>query len=228
MKQLMIMEFLIDHHLFQNLSEETMSLLHQEAKIKKLESGTVLTKEGEKNQGFYLLRHGLVKITRKNKDQKDLILWLAGTGDCPGIDSFFHGDIYKTTSITMKDSLAYFFSKTKFDEILKKHPHIALEMMKYIAKKINDLESRIFNMNKKRKRMYFIEILHSLNSKRGNKAIIPDLISINEMANLLGTDKRYVYTLIKFLEAEKLVSFGEGKLEITNSTALKNHLIPFA
>jgi CRP/FNR family cyclic AMP-dependent transcriptional regulator len=218
------MEFLVDHHLFKELSEENLRILYDKAQPKKLKSGTTITQEGEKNKGFYLLRHGLIKITRKNKDGREIILWLAAPGDCPGIDSAFSTELYKTSSVTIKDSFAYFFPKKAFDRILVEYPSIAMEMMKYISEKISDLEARIFNMNKKRKGLYFAEILYSLDSKRGNNTIVPDIISVEELANLLGADKRYVYSLIKDLEDKSLISFENGKLEITNAIGIKNHL----
>jgi len=217
-----IMEFIIDHHLFKGLSEETLNFLYSRARPLKIKRGVVLTKEGEKNRGFYLLRHGVVKVVRYRTNSKEVILWLAGTGDCPGIDSLFCSDLYKTTSVAVKESFAYFITKRAFDELVQKNPSVSVEMMKYISGKIDDLETRIYNMNKKRRSSSFADILSTLDSRRGSKNLIPDLLSIDEIASLLGSDKRYVYALINQLAEKNIVSFDDGILEILNAKALKD------
>ena len=73
--------------IFNELNKEQISSLYRLAPIKKLEEGQILIKEGDKNQTFYLILDGEIRIV-KDFQGTDSVLGTVGKGSLLGEISF--------------------------------------------------------------------------------------------------------------------------------------------
>jgi len=199
--------------------EEEALLLAKAEKIFAKKNYTLITEQVE-NKGVYIIQSGLVKIFR-NQGGNLFILGLAGKGDFIGLDSAIFETLNKTTCITAQDSVLYFISRNNLQHILQQNPQLSIKLMGHLSEKVNQLESRIYNVNHKKVLSHFAELIYTLSSTSYKTVIVPNIISINEIADLIGTTKYYVYKLIQKLEDKNAITFADRKLKITNKEVLR-------
>lgn len=199
--------------------DEEHQLLLKAEKITLKKNEVVIT-EAEENKGVYLTASGLIKVFRCQKNGM-FILGLAGKGDFIGLDSALFGTQNKTTCIVAQDATLYFIPRAALQEALQSNPSLFIKLMGYLSEKVNQLESRICNVTHKKVLNHFAELIYNLSSASYKTIIVPNILSINEIADLIGTTKFYVYKLIQKLEDKNAISFSDRKLKVTNKEALR-------
>jgi len=199
--------------------EEEKLLLDRSEKIS-VKKDEVLIAERSENEGVYIILNGLIKIFR-SQGEGLFILGLASRGEFLGLDSAIFEVSNKTTCIAAQDSTLYFISRFDLQRILTAYPKLSIKLMGHLSEKVNQLESRIYNVNHKKVLNHLAELIYNLSATSYKTVIVPNLISINEIANLIGTTKYYVYKLIQKLEDKNAITFADRKLKITNKEILR-------
>jgi SulP family sulfate permease len=100
----------------------------------KIGKGEVLFSKGENGDKLFFIDSGLVKITLKSVREKEVRLAIMGPGAIIGDMSLFTLEPRTANAIAEQDTFLYEFSKTKLDELTKKHPKIAHLFQAYIIK----------------------------------------------------------------------------------------------
>lgn len=126
-----ILDILKKIALFEGLDDSDLSKVSQVTKERFCPKGTVLFKEGDSGDAFYLLKEGKVEVLKKDGDAEKVIKTLSHTDK----DSFFGemalvgGAPRNATLRTATDSTVMVIAKGDFDMMLRLNSFIALRIM---------------------------------------------------------------------------------------------------
>ena len=123
--------------LFQDISDEFLQETLSQAHFKVLPEDTVIFKQGEKPESFFIVISGKVKLFKTSLDnQENIIAYLDG---CKGFGevSLLTGERHSASAQTVKKTSLLEFTKQEFFSLVEKHPDISLALLKGFASRLN-------------------------------------------------------------------------------------------
>ena len=117
--------------LFEGLSKKELTELARRSEDMELEAGTVLCREGEVGQEFFVILEGEVTVKRKGKS-----LGTRGAGDFIGEIALLE-DIKRTATVTAKTPLHVFvLTRPAFQHLVNEHPRVESKVMRTLARRL--------------------------------------------------------------------------------------------
>ena len=117
--------------LFDGLSRKELTQLARVSEDLEVEPGTVLCKEGETGQQFFVIVDGKVKVTRKGRR-----IAVRGDGDFVGEIALLE-DIPRTATVTAETPLRLFvLTRKDFRHLLDTSPRVEGKVMRALARRL--------------------------------------------------------------------------------------------
>ena len=185
----------------------------------KLKEKTSFSATQEGKQGVYYIKKGIIRVYKKCKEDY-FMSWIGFEGDLLGLDAVFGGGHHLYHYEVAEEAYLHFISKEEFSKLILTKQLLMAEMMHYMSEKSDRIETQIANIHAQHVNVNFIKLLHEFSNRRIHK-IIPDIVSTNDVANMIGTTKNYVYKMIQKLEDQLIVSFRNRQLIVINKELLK-------
>lgn len=129
--------------IFQNLEPEEVEALSREALRKKLARGQTLFIQGNPADGMFLIKGGLVKLSKVLEDGTELTLDIRKAGDFVGENMLSEEIQYPVSAYCLEDTLTCGFSRSQFEELVLQHPKIGLQIIKNLSQRITWLTKRV-------------------------------------------------------------------------------------
>jgi CRP/FNR family transcriptional regulator, cyclic AMP receptor protein len=122
--------------LFEGLSKKELTELARRSEDMELDPGTVLCREGEVGQEFFVILEGEVDVKRKGRK-----LGTRGPGDFIGEIALLE-DIQRTATVTAKTPLHVFvLTRPAFQHLVNEHPAVERKVMRTLARRLAELSS---------------------------------------------------------------------------------------
>lgn len=119
---------------FEYLPEEGLAEIAKRFKTVTVPKGTVLFRQGEPGQSFYIIRSGKVKAFRKDEEGVETDLAELGPGDSFGELALLTGTPRSASAETVEETVLNVLPKEYFDQVLKDYPLVALSFVRVIGK----------------------------------------------------------------------------------------------
>jgi CRP-like cAMP-binding protein len=189
---------------------------------KKTVTKNEVIREFDSQHFIFLVIKGTIK-TYKEQNEGRFIVNISNTGDLMGLSSMFFSDSanYLYQAITATEVVE--IPVENFSTLLRTDPKFMIDILKYMSEKNDELELRISNINGKKAWLNFVRLLHRLDEMK-LKNIVPDILSTQDVADLIGTTPNYVYKIIQKFEDKLLISFKNRKLNVINRELLRKIL----
>jgi CRP/FNR family transcriptional regulator, cyclic AMP receptor protein len=122
--------------LFEGLSKKELTDLARRSEDMELDSGTVLCREGDIGQEFFVIVEGEVEVKRKGKR-----LGTRGAGDFIGEIALLE-DIERTATVTAKTPVRVFvLTRPTFQHLVNEHPAVENKVMRTLARRLAALST---------------------------------------------------------------------------------------
>lgn len=194
--------------------------LVDEKSLCQYKKGDLIIEQGEKINFIICIQQGNAKIVHKNTKGKEFTFLNVQKGDYLGIHSLLNKGNSFVSVIATEPLIAYKITEEELNKSRSKNAVISLELIKHLCSKIGLIESKISKKNSKNIKSELVKILLSsiISETKVGETII---YSINELANLVGTTKNYIYQILSELEHLKIISVKDKKVNILDARKLK-------
>jgi CRP/FNR family transcriptional regulator, cyclic AMP receptor protein len=122
--------------LFEGLSKRELTELARRSEDMELDAGTVLCREGDVGQEFFVILDGEVEVKRKGKR-----IGTRGAGDFIGEIALLE-DIKRTATVTAKTPLHVFvLTRPAFQHLVNEHPAVERKVLRTLARRLAALST---------------------------------------------------------------------------------------
>ena len=186
-------------------------------------AGTVLFREGESGTKMYVIKSGLVRMTKRIFDT-DIVLEDLGAGDFCGEIAMVNDQARPTTATVIKDATVIQIESGQFENMIKSNSDIAVRMMRKMSARLTEAQFRVTNFTLRTTRA---RIMHQLRAEAARKsekldkaAPIPD-----NLADVLGLEIGEIKSLLGDLIRDELISLDKkGNFTIADAAAYDRFL----
>jgi len=208
--------------LYNHCLSEWRLLIEAQAKIHVYKKGESIFKVGEAAKGFYFIHEGKVKIHKKWKNNRDLILKLAGEGDILGHRGML--DAKHPVSATALNKVTLCFISTDFFKTtLMVNHQLSYQMVLFFADELHKIEQSMWNMVHKDVKSRIAEALCSVQEIFGidKEGYIHSPLSKQDIAAYAGTTYESLFKTLNEWKLAGIIDLSEKKIAIKNIVNLK-------
>jgi sigma-B regulation protein RsbU (phosphoserine phosphatase) len=132
--------------LFQDLSKEDLFSLINELPVEAYEAGKYLFREGEPGNSLYVVKSGRIEVVLAGGTSDEMHLRFCGPGEYVGEMSLILKQGRRTASVrTTEDSQLWMMTRDKFNECIKRWPHLAYSMVEIMSERLESSNEAAFN-----------------------------------------------------------------------------------
>jgi CRP/FNR family cyclic AMP-dependent transcriptional regulator len=207
-----------NYDLWCNLSDAEYDELNIEHRFIEVPKGEYIYFEAYNHNKIYFLKEGYIKIGYIDDAGNEKIKEIIQKGELFGQFTLERSNLHGEFAQAYKDKVSLCaFTIDDFEKILKKRPDLALKFSKQVGAKLRHIENRLVNLlNKdvKTRLLHFLWQLveQKLGETRPEGFCIPNYLTHEDIANLIGSSRQTVTTMINELEHEGVLSFDRQQI----------------
>lgn len=121
---------------FPNVDHFVLAAIARLAKVKTYQDGTILCKEGESGDTFYLVADGEVEITKKMTGGEDRLLRRGGQGEFFGEMALLHDTMRSATVTTVQNTTVLELDRNTFVAAIQQNPSMVLTIIRTMIERM--------------------------------------------------------------------------------------------
>ena len=207
-----------NYDLWCNLSDADYEDLKIEHRFLEVPKGEYIYFEAYNHNKIYFLKEGYIKIGYIDAEGNEKIKEIIQKGEVFGqltLDRYnLHGEFAQ--AYKNKVSLCA-FNIEDFEKILQRRPELALRFSKQVGAKLRQIENRLLNLLNKDVKTRLLHFLWQLEEQKLGENMaegfcIPNYLTHEDIANLIGSSRQTVTTMINELETAGTLSFNRQQI----------------
>ncbi|WP_291328875.1 Crp/Fnr family transcriptional regulator [Desulfovibrio sp. UCD-KL4C] len=207
-------------NLFAGLSESQLKKLDGIAVPRKITRGEQIFSMGQEASGFYSVEDGRVKIYRESLSGKEQIIHIFGCGEIFGEVPVFQGSSYPASAITLENSTLLYFSRDKFEKIIKEDPSLAMSMLALLSGRLRKMVNKVAALSLEEVPGRLASYLLLLKTTQNSNILKLDLQK-GQIAAYLGTIQETLSRIFKKMSEQGLIKVDKKTVEIIDETTLE-------
>lgn len=129
--------------LFSDLKPDEFSEVVKKLGIHKFPAGTVVVREGEKGDSFFVIIHGQVRVSKQDRDGRKVALAALGEDAFFGEIALLSGMPRTATVVTETETELLELTRKDLDEVKARHPRIESVLKKFYAERLRDTKEKM-------------------------------------------------------------------------------------
>lgn len=218
--------FLEKVDLYEMLCPHKLADFRDKHTFHKFDKGEFIYLHDEPSSHVFMIAKGRVKIGSYSDEGKEIIKAILGEGE-------LFGELSLTGEETRGDFAQAMDSETTvcpmpledMQQLLLANRSLSLKIFKIIGVRMKKLERRLESLVFKDARTRIIDFLHELGVERGQKVgfemMIKNHLTHKDIANLTGTSRQTVTTILNELKDKNLINFNRRQILIRDMEKLK-------
>jgi CRP/FNR family transcriptional regulator, cyclic AMP receptor protein len=178
----------------------------------------------------YLVAKGRVKIATQTEEGKEVLKAILGEGEIFG-ELALVGQSQRTDfAQAMEEGTSICpMSISDMEELMAQNKRLSLQIYKILGFRLQKLERKIESLVFKDSRTRVIEFLHDWAEEKGQKVgfetKIKNYLTHKDIANLTGTSRQTVTTIMNELKERNLINFDRKQILIRDMKLLKKEML---
>ncbi|MGH7231158.1 MAG: Crp/Fnr family transcriptional regulator [Nitrospiraceae bacterium] len=212
--------------LFSALSERDRQRIACEVVETQYRKDQYIFREGDPADYFYILTEGAVKCVKSSAEGKDVTLKVLMPGDLFCCEAaVFDGAPHPGCARSMGDARILRLSKKCYFDLLRRHPDSALEIIKYLGKRLNEAQEHAKVLALDRAEQRIASLLVDLATRAGVKEAdgihLTVRLTRQDLADMTGITSETAIRIMSQLKKARLVSGTAKRLIIHDLPRLK-------
>ncbi len=219
-----------NHNIFACMTDEDyeeMDIIHNFIEASK---GEYIYFDSHFHNKLYFVKGGNIKIGYYDDEGKEVIKEIIRQGETFGQITLERNNLNGEFAKAHKGDVSLCaFNIDDFEKLLKKKPDVALRFTRLIGHQLRNVENRLVNVLNKDVRTRLINFLmylvkENIADNTAEGFCIPNHLTHEDIANLIGSSRQTVTTLLNELAAQGLISFNRQQICYLNVKELRKHL----
>ena len=205
----------------QLLSEEQLDLLRNNSNIVSYNKKDSVFRQGTRTSHIMLMVSGLVKIFKEGRNERTVLLSMAGPGEYIGMLSVMGDQIHQYSAAAVVPSEICFIDINAFRNVLMDNGKFSLQLMSLICQDGLFIFNRLINQTHKQLPGRIADVLLYFAEDIYEKPRFDFPLTRRELAELAGTTKEsFIRTLTEFRN-DKIINLDGSHVEIISMDIVK-------
>jgi CRP/FNR family transcriptional regulator len=211
-----------NYDLWCHLTDEDYEALNVEHHVMEVPKGEYIYFEAYNHNKIYFVKEGYIRIGHIDSEGNEKVMEIIQKGELFGQFTLERSNLHGEFAQAYKQdvSLCAFYIED-FEKLLKKRPDLALRYSKQVGAKLRTIENRLLNLLNKdvktRLAHFFWQLVENkLGETLPEGFCIPNYLKHEDIANLIGSSRQTVTTMINELEAEGILSYDRQQICFLN------------
>jgi len=210
--------FIRNYDLWCQLSDEEYKDLKVQHAVIEVPRGEYIYFEAYNHNKVYFVKEGTIKIGYIDDDGNEKVKEIIRKGELFGQFSLERDNLHGEFAQAYKDNVSICaITIDDFERLLKNRPDLALKYSKQVGAKLRNIENRLVNLLNKDVKTRLIHFLWQLveqnlveNTAEG--FCMPNYLTHEDIAGLIGSSRQTVTTMINELETEGILSYNRQEI----------------
>jgi len=211
-----ITSFLKGIGLFGEISQKGIALIAQESHENRFRKGDTIFSEGDSGETLYIIKSGMVKITKYTKDGKTKTLAILREKDSFGEMAILTRDARSATVEALMDVVTISLSKENFIQLIKQEPSIPMQIIKTLSQRLARADRDIKNMALGDARSRVACVLMDLRDDLQTMKL-----THQDIADLAGLTRETTTRTLTQLESDSIIAVKNRQFRIINNEKMK-------
>lgn len=213
--------------LFSELTDQQLADVAAIVRDRSYQPGQFVFIEGEPGEALFILKQGLIKLTKRTEDGREHILHFVNPGEVfAEVVLFDEKGSYPATAEVQQDTVVGVIRNSDMTALISSNSEIAVSLLAFMARRLRQAQDRSMNLalNDVRRRLVFI--LLDLASEHGtltDQGIVLNLaLTHQELANMVGTSRESANRIINDLKKSGALETNRQQIIILDKQTLRN------
>lgn len=216
-----------NYDLWSHLSDEeyeALNLVHNFIEAKK---GDYIYFEAFSHNKLYFLKEGYIRIGYIDEEGNEVVKEIIQKGEIFGQVSLDRQNLNGEFARAYKSNVSICaFTIEDFQQLLQARPELALKYNKLVGAKLRFIENRLLNLLNKDVKTRLINFLQQMvrsHSTEHNKSLsIPNYLTHEDIAHLIGSSRQTVTTMINELISEGTLIYNRQEISFPDVKNIQN------
>jgi CRP/FNR family transcriptional regulator, cyclic AMP receptor protein len=210
--------FIRNYDLWCQLSDEEYKDLKVQHAVIEVPRGEYIYFEAYNHNKVYFVKEGTIKIGYIDDDGNEKVKEIIRKGELFGQFSLERDNLHGEFAQAYKDNVSICaFTIDDFERLLKNRPDLALKYSKQVGAKLRNIENRLVNLLNKDVKTRLIHFLwqlveQNLVESTAEGFCMPNYLTHEDIASLIGSSRQTVTTMINELETEGFLSYNRQEI----------------
>lgn len=195
--------------IFSDLSVSDLEKISNKMVSRSYDKGQMILLEETHGETFFVIKSGIVKVTRLSDDGREVILAILGESDFFGEMSLLDGEGRSANIVANEKAVVLTLSRNDFLSCLESYPKIAIALLEELAirlrKSDKHIESLSLSDSQHRIGVTITRLAEEIGTIKKGRVHIKNLPYQQDIANMAGTSRETVSRTIKLFEEKKLL-----------------------
>lgn len=207
--------------IFRDLTPDAMHEIETTTVMVTCEPGRIFYRAEDPAEVLFILKKGEVAISRTTADGKRLITTTVHDGTIFGEMPFLGQRLQNAQAEALTESLICVMSRRDVEDLLTRHPSIALRIVEVLSARLEAAEARLEEMAFRRLRERLATLLLQLATERDwrGRPVVTGLTH-QHLAELLGTYRETISATLNALRDDGLLQTGRKRITLLRPDAL--------
>lgn len=206
------------------LTPEERGDLSAAGKSIEIPKGELVFRLGDPPTHVHVLESGRVKIFHRNASGKEVVLWFCVPGELFGLAELQQGISRQVAAQASEDSRVLSIERSAFDAFVQRHPHAALLLIDVLSQRLRGLGQLVQAVISDDVNQRVAQLLLRLGKRHGRQhedgLLIEMRLTHQEMANMIGTSRQSVTSLLNALKQRGVLDVKQRYLRIRDEAYL--------
>jgi len=207
--------------LFSYFSDEEISALAKIVHKKIFPKNTIIFSQGDDPDSLYVVLKGNVWILLNNIHGKELVLNIHEEGDYFGEMALIDDEPRSATAMTKEEVQVLVISNHDFRKMLRSNHDMVLNILKGQTKRFRKATEKIEDFAHMDVYGRIVRVLNQRAKPVGEKFIIEEKFTHQEIANMVGATREMVSKILKKVSDAGYITIKDKHIEI-------HHILPFS
>ena len=204
--------------IFQDLSKAEVKEMDRTTTMSTCQRGKVFYQPEDTSEVLFILKKGRVQLYRISPEGKKLVVATIGPGTIFGEMAIIGQRMHNTFAEAVENCLLCVMSRHDVERLILGKPSVALRLMDLMAKRLNEVETRLEDMAFKSIPARLALLLLRLREEQGDNIYG---YTHQDLADAVGTYRETTTQTLNEFKSKNLINIGRKRIDILDPAGLE-------